>query len=125
MTDRSLTRLGLGAAIAVAAAALLASCWSRPTAIGMMAGGAWNLASLHCLVRMLRAWLGAARSTRRALGWLLLKLGVLYPLAIVLIRHRYSSILGFSLGVTIVLFVGIVGFIWPARRFPSIQSHGR
>ena len=35
-------------------------------ALGLTAGGLWNMANLFCLGRLLTGWLGPQRSTRRA-----------------------------------------------------------
>ena len=94
-------------------------------AVGIAAGGLWNLASLWCLTRMLRAWLGPVRSPRRAMAWLLLKLVVIYPLAVVLIRHPAGSMIGFGIGFTAVLIVAMAWFFRRAARVIPQHSHGR
>ena len=84
-------------------------------AVGLLTGAAWNGANLWCLRRLLAAWLGPRRSTRRAVGWLLVKFPLLYALAFVLLR-RGVSLVGFSVGFTLVLAAVIISLALSARR---------
>ena len=78
------------------------------SAIGVVAGWAWNVASLVSLQRMLRAWLGPTRSPRRAVLWLLVKFPLLYLLGLALLHSPRVSALGFGIGFTLVMVLGLV-----------------
>ena len=126
MNNRALGRLCLIGAAATAAAAVLASLTGeRRIAFGILVGGTWNLLSLWCLVHLLNAWLGPKRSSRRAIGWLLLKFPLLYALIVVAFGHRAISLLGFGIGFTVVLVValGVLGV--SARQAIGVRAHGR
>ena len=92
---------------------------------GVLVGGLWNLANLYCLTRLLTAWLGPRRSTRRVVGWLLVKFIALYFLAFALLRLPGVSPVGFGVGFTVVL----IGAIWllalRARRLVPPVAHDR
>ncbi len=72
-------------------------------ALSIGAGGLWNLASLFCLARMLRAWLSPSPSTRRVLAWLLVKFPCLYAAVILLFKSGAISLISFGIGFTVVL----------------------
>lgn len=119
----------------------------QPLALGLLAGGLWNLANLYCLTRLLTAWLGpprpaghdgrpprlwrsagrggGRRSTRRVVGWLLVKFIALYVLAFALLRLPGVSPVGFGVGFTVVL----IGAVWllalRARRLVPPVAHDR
>ena len=108
----------------------------QPLALGVLAGGLWNLANLYCLTRLLTAWLGpprpaghdgrgGRRSTRRVVGWLLVKFIALYFLAFALLRLPGVSPVGFGVGFTVVL----IGAVWllalRARRLVPPVAHDR
>jgi hypothetical protein len=116
-------------AAAVLAAAGIAAVWDGRLSLGIAAGGWWNLASLWCLMRLLRAWTAApragARPNRRALGWLALKLAGLYPLAILFLSSPDNSKLGFGAGFTLVLGAGLAWIIWQTQRTMLARAHGR
>ena len=113
MTERPWWPLwGAAAGLLLIGAGVL-SFWSRQAALGVLAGGGWNAASLWSLRRMLGAWLGPRPSWRRALGWLFVKFPCLYLLAFALLRLPTISAMGFGVGFTIVLLLGIV---WGARQ---------
>jgi len=98
--------------------------WSS-VLLGVLAGGAWNLASLWCLTQLVRAWLGPQPSRRRAIVWLAVKFPLLYA-AIFLIFHRgMVSIVGFSIGFSVVLMVAIGWLWWKTQRHVAMGSHGR
>lgn len=124
MTPTLIAKTGAIAVAALAAAA--AACWpaNPPMAIGVLAGGAWNLASLWVLMRLLDAWMGKAPSQKRAIGWLIAKFTLLYPSAFLLLRHPASSPMGFGLGFTLVLLIGLAAFFVQAQRSIGV-SHGR
>ena len=123
-------------------------------ALGMLIGAGWNLASVWCLTRLLRAWLNPPHSRRRVIGWshhlplppeaghqpsrlmsdrrsvwqvvgwLLVKFPALYTLAFILLQRQLVSPLWFGVGFTASL---IVVLIWFAIRLPvfSVGTHGR
>jgi hypothetical protein len=115
------------AALAAATTALAAACAVRPNpvlALGIAAGGLWSLANLWCLARMLAAWLGA-RARRRAVGWLLVKLILLYPAALALLSADPRLSPGFGLGFGIALVVIVAGVARAARQPAALPTHGR
>ena len=125
MSERLLLQLELCAAAAVAAAAALAWNAREPLALGIAAGGAWSLASLWCLARLLAAWLSPTHSRRRVIGWLLVKLAVLYPLAVAFLLAAPHLAMSFGIGFTVALAVMAVGFACQGIRAAQAQSHGR
>ena len=86
------------------------------------AGAAWNAASLFCLARLLRAWLGPQPSRRRVAGWLLVKCLLLYPLVVLILRHPAISCAAFGVGFTLVL---IAAMGWMLLRLPRALPYGR
>jgi len=113
---------------AVMVAGCAATAWVQGSALiaGVLAGAAWNLASLWCLSRMLAAWLGPRRSSRRALGWLLVKFPLLYVLAFVMLRSGSVSLVGFGIGFTVVLSLALLGVAIRAQRLLApVKSHVR
>ena len=126
MTERLLRRVWLVAASVLAlAAATAAWAWGAKAAAGVLAGGAWNLASLWCLARLLNAWLGPHPSRRRVIGWLLVKFPLLYLLVFLLLRRPAVSLVGFGVGFTVVLAVVVGGMAVPATRMAAARSHDR
>ena len=107
MNEALLKRLWMVAAAVLAFPVLAALVWAPPTALGVFAGGAWNIVNLWCLTRLLAAWLGPQRSQRRVIGWLLVKFLVLYGLACGLLQHPAVSILGFSIGFSVILATAV------------------
>ena len=91
---------------------------------GLLAGAAWNAASLWCLSRLLGAWIGPQPSRRRALAWLPVKLS-LYAAAWWLLSRPAVSLIGFSLGFTLVLALAAGGFILRARGVALARADGR
>lgn len=122
MTERTVLHAWRLAAAILAASALPLLLWQPRLAASLLVGGAWNLASLWCLIRVLSAWIGPSASRRRAIAWLVVKLGGLYPLAWLMLRHPAMSALGFGLGFSLVLLVILAYVVWAAQR---TISHGR
>ncbi len=113
----------LAAAVLLVAAA--ASWLVAPRiVIGLLAGGVWNLANFWCLSRLLHAWVTPHASRRRALGWLLVKVPLLYAFVFFLLRAPSVSLVGFSLGFTAVLAAAIGWFMLRSQRM-MVPSHGR
>ncbi len=125
MPERTFRQLELSAAVVAALVAALAWGPNPSLALGIAIGSAWNLASLWCLARLLQAWLGPQRSTRRVVGWLLAKFSLLFLLALACFRLPVVSMTGISVGLTMVLVVVISGFALQARRAQQVQTHGR
>lgn len=92
---------------------------------GACLGGAWMLANLWCLRRLLAAWLDPSRSRRRALWWLLLKVPVLYAALFVLLTHSRVSPGWFGIGLTAVLTVVLGRWALRMPAWPAGASHGR
>ena len=90
---------------------------------GLLAGAAWNLASLWCLSRLMTAWLGSPHSTRRALGWLAVKLA-LYGLILLVFIKQIVSPTGFGLGFGLTLVAAMAWCILTARHTLWVP-HGR
>ena len=125
MTERLLQQLEGWAAAATALAAALVWSSRPPLALGIAIGGAWNLASLWCLARLLNAWLGPRRSNRRVILWLVVKFPLLYLLAAACFRLSAASLMGFGIGFTASLAIVIGGFALQVPRVPQVHPHGR
>ena len=95
--------------------------WSS-VLLGVLAGGAWNLASLWCLRQLVRAWLGPQPSRPRVIGWLLVKFPFLYYLIFLMLRSGVVSSVGFGIGFSVVLAAAMGGLLWRAQR---TVAHGR
>lgn len=93
--------------------------------LSVAAGAAWNLASLFCLRQLLRAWLGPQPSQRRAVAWVLVKFPLLYALVVFFFRSPQLSIVGFSLGFSVVLAVAMALFARHALTLGRTQTHVR
>lgn len=111
---RSLKRVAVPGVACLAAVAV--PIWGGGAALGIVAGGGWNLASLWCLAQLLDAWLGPHRSTRRVIGWLLIKFPLLYAVAYGLLRLPGVSLIGFSVGFTAVLAAAVALLAISAQR---------
>lgn len=93
--------------------------------LGALVGGVWNLASLWCLMQVVRAWLGPQPSTRRAVLWLLVKFPLLYLLIFVLLRSPTISIVGFGIGFSMVLLAVMGWLIRQTVQTSPARPHGR
>ena len=120
--DRTLSTVLVIAGGVVAVSALAASWWGVRVMGGVLAGGAWNLASLWCLAQLLSAWLGSRPSTRGAIAWLVLKFPFLYLLAFGMLRSPSVSLIGFSIGFTVVLIVVVAWFAARASQLAGFSS---
>ena len=94
-------------------------------ALGLTAGGLWNMANLFCLGRLLTAWLGPQPSTRRVVGWLFVKFLGLYALAVWLLREPAIHPVGFGAGFTVVLGTAGVLILRRVRRLMTPLVHDR
>ena len=107
--------------------ALVAGClapWKPAVAVGALAGGAWNLASLWCFNRLLQVWLAPIPSRRRVALWVCVKFPLLYLLAGLLLYRRAVSLLGFGIGFTVVLAIALIWWARQAARLVPVR-HGR
>ena len=93
--------------------------------LSVAAGALWNGASLFCLRQLLRAWLGPQPSTRRAIAWVLVKFPLLYVLILFLFRSPGLSIVGFSLGFSVVLAAAIALLACRALPLGRAPTHVR
>ena len=109
--SKVIRRLSVVVLIAPAVALLI----DASVALGVAAGGVWNLASLWCLSRILEAWIGPTASTKRVVGWLLVKFFVLYLAIYFLISRAVVSLVGFSIGFTVVLIAASVFLMMRSR----------
>ena len=113
------------------------SLWWRPAAaLGILAGGAWNLANLWCLARALVVWLGPTpsparpasspgRARWRAAWWFLVKFPGLYGLAVWLLLAPAVSLEGFGLGFSAVLAWAVVaGIVWSRHHLRTLPTYG-
>ncbi|MBI3997372.1 MAG: hypothetical protein HY352_06935 [Candidatus Omnitrophica bacterium] len=146
MNERLVTQLWWVTTGAVGFATLIAWHWGKGMAMGVFAGGLWNLVSLWCLSQLLHAWLGTPRpaghqsrppqllrgsgqgggqpSRRRAIAWLLVKFPLLYFIIFRVFQSPEVSVLGFGVGFTIVLGVSLVWWVWQAKRMGAAHVHG-
>ncbi len=126
MTDPVLARGWSWGALLIAASAGLAGLLGGASlGFGVVAGGAWNLASLWCLTRLLGAWLGPHPSRRRAIIWLLIKFPALYLTAFGLLWRLRVSVLGFGLGFTVVLLGALAMLLIRTQTMTRTRSYGR
>ncbi len=124
MNESIAKTLWMAGAAAVALATLAAAPMGGSVMLGVLAGAAWNLASLWCLTRMMGAWLGPNGSTKRAAGWILVKFPLLYLLAFAMLRSSIS-IIGFGIGFSVVLLVSVAWFVLNAQKLMAVRSDGR
>ena len=124
-SDRFLKALGLAALVTLLITAIAAAIWGTRIAGGVLFGGAWNLASLWCLSRLLDAWLRPNSSRRRAVGWLLLKFPLLYLVVFGVMHAPTASLVGFGAGFTVVLAVVVGALAVNAQRMTMADSYGR
>ena len=93
--------------------------------LGAVAGVIWNVASLACLSRLLKAWLGPRPSQRAAIAWLLMKIALLGAVLTIFTRVSTAFIIGFGVGFTGALTIAILKLVLQTRRPSLIRSHGR
>jgi hypothetical protein len=108
MDPKDLTRLLFGASvITCVGASLLAVAWDVAHARGLLFGGLWSIANLWVLKGLLAAVVEARRCSRRVLGWMTLKLPLLYGVgAGVLLTVPLSvgaAIVGFHIPLAVIL----------------------
>ena len=112
---------GIGVGLGV----LLSLRWDHALAVGMVAGGVWNLMNLWCLIRALHVWLGSESSRRQAVGWFLVKFPLLYLIAVGVLLARGVSAVGFGIGFSIVLAAALLTALRHAQQeLRTLSSHG-
>ena len=129
MNERAWLKLLFAGGLLVAGAAATALRWNGPLALGIAAGGAWNLLNLWCLVTALTVWLDQSPSRRRAIAWFVIKFPLLYLAAFGLLSHPSVSPIGFGIGFTVVLALAATLLVVRSRSAASPASaasaHGR
>ena len=125
MSEYAVKPLWIIAALVLVAGVAVSAAWGARMALGVAAGGTWNLASVWCLTRLLEAWLGAHPSRTRVILWLLVKCPLLYLLAFGALWTRAVSAEGFGIGFTVVLLTVVAGMARNARRLVTAHPHGR
>ena len=130
MNERALLKLLFAGGLLVAGAAATALRWNGPLALGIAAGGAWNLLNLWCLATALTVWLDQSPSRRRAIGWFVIKFPLLYLAVFCLLSRPSVSPIGFGIGFTIVLALAAALLIVRSRSTAASASstasaHGR
>lgn len=84
---------------------------------GIGFGILWNLANVWCLKRLLGCWTGDNPSWKKAAVWAMVKFPALYATAYFVLRDGTVSLLGFSLGFTVVLIATCATLVARGRRF--------
>lgn len=125
MSESVLRRLWKVAAGVLVLPVLAATPWGARAALGVFAGGVWNLANLWCLTRLLGGWLSSQRSKRLVVGWLLVKFPLLYAAAFLMLRHPAVSMIGFGIGFSVVLVTAVCILARHAREMVTPAPHGR
>lgn len=103
-------------------AAMVGGSWDATMALGIAAGGLWNIANLWCLTHALRAWLGAASTKRRTVMWVLLKFPLLYAAVVMVLMQPAVSPVGFAIGFSLVLGLMLLVSL---RHVAFVSAHGR
>lgn len=117
MSDKIKARVLRFSAIGLAvASAITWVCFGSRAAVGVIAGGAWNLASLWCLTRLLQAWIGPKPSQKKAVFWVLVKFPLLYSAIFIVFHTRLFSLAAFSVGFSVVLLIALGAFISGMRQ---------
>lgn len=101
------------------AAVIAAMGFGARAAAGVVLGGAWNFASLWCLTRMLKAWLGPNPSQRRAIAWLLVKFPLLYAAIFLVFHTSFVPFQAFTVGFSVVLVGALAAFLISVRQTMS------
>lgn len=124
MNNQALRTIWLLAGGVLLVSAVVASLWGLRVMTGMLVGGIWNLVSLWCLAKCLGAWLGPEPSAQRAFAWLLTKFPLLYLLAFGIFRTSSVSLIGFSVGFTVVLVVMMTSLAARPINFAKQNLYG-
>lgn len=126
MTDQTLRGILLAGLVATAVAAVGGALFGIETALGILAGGLWNVANVWCLARALGVWLSPKLAPRQhQVGWFIVKFPLLYAAVFGLVQLPGISLVGFGIGFLVVITAAMVVALKsfkPANR--SISSHG-
>ena len=126
MTDQTLRGILLACLVTTAVAAMGGAPFGGQVALGILAGGLWNVANIWCLARALGVWLSPTLAPRRhQVGWFIVKFPLLYAALFGLVQLPGISLMGFGIGflVVIIASVGVILLsLRPVNR--SIPSHG-
>ncbi|MDP3703325.1 MAG: ATP synthase subunit I [Candidatus Omnitrophota bacterium] len=126
MTDQTLRGILLAGLVATAVAAMGGAPFGIETALGILAGGLWNVANVWCLARALGVWLSPKLAPRRhQVGWFIVKFPLLYAVLFGLVQLPGISLMGFGIGFLIVIMAAVfvsVRALKPVHR--SVSSHG-
>lgn len=109
---------GIVLGLAAAAAGLL---WNGRAAVSLLAGGAWHLASVWCLVQLLAAWT-ASEKRWPVVAWCLVKFPLLYAVVFALFQWPGISAAGFGAGFTLVLVCAVVWLRAQTARMARAES---
>ena len=117
MNEKTKSRVIRFSAVSLMLAAVIAAAgFGARAAAGVIIGGAWNLASLWCLMQMLQAWVGPKPSQRRAIIWLLVKFPLLYAGIFLIFQTKAVPFGAFGIGFTLVLLVAMAAFMMGLRQ---------
>jgi hypothetical protein len=126
MTERTLHGILLAGFVATAIAAIGGTLFGIETALGILAGGLWNVANVWCLARALGVWLSPKLAPRRhQVGWFIVKFPLLYAAVFGLVQLPGISLMGFGIGFLVVIMAAVFGTLRalkPVNR--SVPSHG-
>ena len=127
MTDRTLRGILLAGLVATAIAAMGGAPFGVQVALGILAGGLWNVANVWCLARALGVWLSPKLAPRRhQIGWFIVKFPLLYAAVFGLVQLPGISLMGFGIGFLVVIMATVfvaLKALTPVHRF--VSSHGR
>lgn len=124
MNEPRLTPILWVGLVATALTALIGRSWGLSMALGIAAGGLWNVANLWCLAKALHAWLQETPTTRRTVLWVLVKFPLLYGAAIALLLKPTISPIGFAIGFSVILATCVIMILLSSFRLTPVL-HGR
>ncbi len=104
-TQAKILKISTSALVLTAALAFFG--WGKAASAGVLIGGAWHLASLWCLARVLSAWLGSKPSQKKAIIWTLVKFPLLYFAIFALFQSRLVPFAAFGVGFSVVLAIAV------------------
>src|SRR3989338_1762545 len=109
MTDQTLRGILLACLVTTAVAAMAGALFGVQVALGILAGGLWNVANVWCLARALGVWLSPKLAPRRhQVGWFIVKFPLLYAALFGLVQLPGISLMGFGIGFLVVITAAMV-----------------